>query len=193
MANQTWEILANAPSYSSENTGTVYKESTTLTDVSPGGNTLGQAFTIGRDCPPLEAGTILRYTARGTYSNTGTPTIILGLYYGGVAGVALAETIAIKTSSGVSNQSWALEATSRVISVGPTGKIITQGVVDGFEAVSAETTSVGSTMMPETTSTGGEATINTDESKILTIGAKWGASSASNLLTVYQWYVEILN
>lgn len=193
MANQSWETLANAPSYSSENVGTAYKESTTLTDISPGGNTAGQAFTVGRDCPPLEPGTIIRFNARGIFSNTATPTLIMGLYWGGVAGVSIAETVAITTPSGVTTQSWNLEATSRVLSVGTSGKIITQGVVDGIESVSLTSTSAGSTLMPETTATGGEATINTSENKILTVGAKWGTSSASNTITCYQWIVEFLN
>src|SRR5258708_28110693 len=33
-------------------------------------------------------GATLRLTAFGTFSNTGTPTLLLGFYYGGVAGVA---------------------------------------------------------------------------------------------------------
>lgn len=193
MANQTWVSMANAPSPSSEGAGSVLKNSTTLTDISPGSNLAAQAFTIGRDCPPLEAGTILRYTARGIFSTTTKPTLVLGLYWGAVAGTVMAESVAITCAESVTNQAWSLEATSRVISVGTTGKILTQGVIFGIEAAGITTTSAGVTLFPAPTSTGGESTIDTSVQKILTIGAKWGTASESNSITCYQWYVETLN
>lgn len=191
MAFQTWETLINAYQTSGNSTGAAYKKSTTLTDISPGGNTAGQALTIPASF--LVPGNILSYRAAGIFSTTSAPTIILGLYYGGVAGVALAETVAITTVSGGANITWMLEATSRVVSTGTSGKILTQGSVVGVEAKSLAGTSAGTTMMPEESSTAGEATINTSESKILTVGAKWGTESESNTITCYQWLVEILN
>lgn len=194
MANQSWGTLANAPSYSSENTGIVLENSTTETDISPGANKEGFAFTVGRDCPALESGQVLRYTARGTISFLTSAEIVIGLFWGGYAsGVALAKTASIKCPTAATNQMWNLEATSRLVSVGESGKILTHGVIDGVEADSALATSSGSTMMPQESATGGEATINTTVNKTLTLGAKWTAASTSNKIQIYQWLVEILN
>jgi hypothetical protein len=189
MANQTFVQCANAGQISGIGKGAVYKKSTTLADVSPGGTT--GAVVVPANY--LEVGKIIRFTACGIYSNTSAPKLIFGLYYGGVAGTALAETIEVTTPSGVTNQSWGMEATSIVQSIGPSGKIITQGNVTGIESVSLTTASASTTLMPEITSTGGEATINTEEAKILTVGAKWLTESESNALTCYQFLVEFLN
>lgn len=191
MAQQTWEVLLNAYEYSGTKSGAALKESTALTDISPGANTAGQALLI--PAGTLKVGNILRYTACGTYSTTGTPTLKLGLYWGGVAGITLAETIAVETKSSVTHQSWRLEAISRVVEIGSSGAILTQGTVVGVESVSAITTNAGTTMLPEEATGGNEVTINTDESKIITVSGKWSASSASNAINCYQWLVELLN
>lgn len=191
MAMQTWETLINAYQFSGTNKGTALKESTTLTDISPGANTAGQALTIPASY--LQPGNILRYTAVGIFGTTGKPALKMGLYYGGVAGTALAETIEVTCPETVTTQSWMLEAITRVSEVGTSGKCFTQGVARGIEAVSLATQTASTTMMPETTATGGEATIDTSVAKIITVGAKWGTSNAANTITCYQWLVEILN
>jgi hypothetical protein len=192
MAFQTWETLVNAYQYSGSNVGTVLENTETLTAISPGAETAGKQLVIPANY--LNVGSVIRYSATGIFSTTGTPTLILGIYYGGVAGVVLAETIAITTPSGGANLSWALEAISRVKEVGSTGKIYTQGWCRGVEAKSLTSTTAGTTMMPEETSTGGEsASLNTGENKSIVLGAKWGTASTSNKITCYQWLVEILN
>lgn len=190
MAIQTWVQTANSGQPSGLGKGEVYKKSTTLTDVSPGGKEKGP-LTIPANY--LEVGKIIRCSASGIFSTTSKPTLVLGIYWGGVTGVALCETIAITSVETAANISWLMEAQSTVLSLGTSGKIITQGQVVGVEAKSLTSTSAGTTLMPEETATGGEATINTVESKILTIGAKWGTESESNALTCYQFSVEFLN
>lgn len=192
MAFQTWETLINAYQYSGSNVGAVLENSETKSAISPGAEEAGKALVIPANY--LNVGSIIRYSATGIFSTTGTPNLTLGLYYGGVAGVILAESIAIKTPETASNISWALEAISRVKEVGTTGKIFTQGWIRGVEAKSLTSTTAGTTMMPEETSTGGEsASLNTGESKSIVLGALWGTKSASNKITCYQWLVEILN
>src|SRR5581483_1962798 len=119
MATPTWVTLANANQSNQTSTGAALASSTTLTDISPGGNTAGQAFQTQPD--QLYPGQMLRFTAAGIYGTTGTPTLLIGLYYGGVAGVALAATAATTTASGVSNGIWTLSAMARVISTGTSG------------------------------------------------------------------------
>lgn len=185
MATPAFESLANANQHNQTNTGSALATSVTLTDISPGGNTLGQAFQLQPE--QLYPGQMLRFTAAGIYSTTATPTLLLGLYYGGVAGVALAATAATTTASGVSNGTWTLSAMARVISVGTTGSISTIGSVLGIAATSANPV-----LLPATSSSGNTVTIDTSVAKLITVGAQWGTSSASNTITCYQWAVEYL-
>lgn len=178
-------LLANAGQTNQTSTGSALASSSSLTDISPGGNTLGQAFQINADV--LQPGTMLRYRANGIYSTTGTPTLLLGLYWGGIAGTALAVTAATTTASGVSNGTWILDATTRVISTGTSGTAVTIGSVLGIAATSANPT-----LMPATSSNGGQATIDTSTNKIVTVGAQWGTPSSSNTITCYQFAIEIL-
>src|SRR6185295_7919790 len=74
-------------------------------------------FTSARDLPvgdattkfhqilggQLEGGAQLRVKGWGVMSNTGTPTVILGLYYGGVAGTALVASTAKTTTTAMAN------------------------------------------------------------------------------------------
>lgn len=190
MAFQTWETLINAYQTSGSSSGEVFKKFTSKKDITPGTNVAGQALTIPASF--LVPGNILSYRASGIFSTTGTPSLTLGLYWGGVAGTALAETIAVTAPTG-SNFSWILEASSRVISTGTSGKILTQGSVQGMEAKSTLSTSASTTMMPEESASGGEATIDTSTAKIITVGATWGTESESNSIQCFQWIVEILN
>jgi hypothetical protein len=195
MAFQSWVTMINADNYSGENKGSALKNSTTITDISPGANEAGKALTIPASY--LSIGNIIRYTASGIYSvETGTkPTLKLALYYGGAAaGVVLAETIEITTVESATNLSWMMEGMSRVTEVGTTGKLITQANVAGIEAKSLTAASASTTMMPEETATGGEsASIETGVAKTITLAAKWGTAKEANTIICYQWIVEILN
>lgn len=188
---ETWIKVGNAFIPSGNKTGTAYANSTALTDVSPGAGTAGLAFSIGQDYPVLKIGSLVRVTAAGIFSTEGAPKLKLGLYWGGVAGVALAETVEV-TCPTTTNAVWTLNATIRILETGTSGKASTLGTVTGIEAVSAAAASAGVTMLPGTSASGGESTVNTQEAKVLTLGAKWGTAVAANTLTVYQWIVETL-
>jgi len=177
MPNQFWSALISPP-YTAA--GAAYASSTTLTDVSPTPN-----FTIPANY--LIPGTAIKMTAFGTHSNTGTPTLILGFYYGGVAGTAIAATSAITTTTGATNWPWKLEFYGTVRTNGATGTILGHGFLD----LATSLTAVTHRPIPETALA--TVTIDTTAAKAVTVGAQWGTSSASNTLTCHGFYFEAKN
>jgi hypothetical protein len=123
----------------------------------------------------------------GTFSNTSTPTLILGFYYGGVAGVALGATGATTTTTGATNWPWRLEMTCVVRSVGSSGTIMCQGTVDLATSLTAVT------HIPIPATALATVSIDTTTAKAITCGATWGTNSASNTLMCHQMIVEALN
>lgn len=177
MPAQFWEAVLNSPG---NGAGAAYNTSTTITDVSA-------APQLVLPANFMYPGQSFRLTAFGVFSTTATPTLRLGFYYGGVAGVALADTGAITTGSGVANVPWRLELTSTVRTVGATGTIISQGFCDFGTTVAAVT------HLPLPNTALATVTIDTTAAKALTVGATWSASSASNTLTCHQFLVEAMN
>src|SRR6266566_5089730 len=119
MPVQFWESTLNSPGIGA---GASYNTSNTITDVSP-------APQLVLPANFLYAGQSLRMTAFGTYANSATtPTLILGFYYGGVAGVALAASTAVTTTNTATvNWPWRMEATAMVRTAGASGTIICNG------------------------------------------------------------------
>lgn len=175
MAAQFWETLLNAQQ--TRSAGAAYVSSTSLTDVSPAPQLILPANF-------LQDTSVLKVTASGTFSNTSTPTLILGVYYGGAAGTKLAASGATTTTTGATNWPWRLEATVTVRSIGATGTAMTTGVL--YLATSLTAFSV----IPIDAAAQTVATIDTTTAKALTLVAQWGTSSASNTLTVNQFLVE---
>lgn len=180
---QTWDSLLNEGQFNQLNVGSALASSTALVDITAGGATAGQAFTFPVNY--LQQGFALRIRANGIVSNTGTPTLLIGLYYGGVSGTALATTGAATTASSLSNTTWRAEWDMRVDAVGTSGSIRTNGYVFGPYAAF--------TMMPATSSSGNNVTISTAAQNILTVGAQWGTNSASNSVQLINFTVEKLN
>lgn len=177
MPMMTWEALLNSPQPTGA--GTALNTSTTLTDISP-----APQYVLPANF--LQAGSALRLTAFGTFSNTATPTLLVGFYYGGVAGVALAATNAYTTTTAASTWSWRAECTMTVRTTGLTGTAITQGVYQNPTSL----TVFNQIPMPATAL--GTVTIDTTAAKAITVGAQWGASSASNTITCHGFYIESL-
>jgi len=150
--------------------GASYNTSITLTDVSLAPQRQFAAM-------QLEPGTIVECWARGHFSNTGTPTLLLGFYWGGVAGVALAASTAITTTTGATLWPWKLHYRGTVRAVGTSGQI--QG--DGELYLGTSLTALTIREIPETAALR-TVTIDTTIVKTLSVGAQWGASSASNAL-----------
>lgn len=159
--------------------GAAYASSTTITDVSPTPN-------ITLPANLLEVGSLLRMSAVAKFSNTGTPTLVSGFYYGGVAGTALAATSAITTTTAATNWQLRLFYEGRVRSIGSTGTILGSGWV----AISTSLTAWTFRPIPETAIA--TVTIDTTTAKTLTMGATWGTNSASNTLTCLHFDVELV-
>jgi len=177
MAAQFWETLLNAQQ--TRSAGAAYNTSVTLTDVSPAPQLILPANF-------LQDTSVLKVTATGTFSNTSTPTLLLGVYYGGVAGTKLAASGATTTTTGATNWPWRLEATITVRTIGSAGTAVTAGVL--YLATSLTAYSV----IPIDAAAQTTATINTTAASALTLGAQWGTNSVSNTLTCNQFLVESL-
>lgn len=161
--------------------GAAYNTSVTLTDVSP------TPAINTRNLPPLGLGSILRLTSWGTASNTATPTLILGFYYGAVAGIALVASTAVTTTTAMSSWAWYLEYIGIVRSLGASGTILGAGRVE----IPTSLTAFTARRLPETALA--TVTIDTTVGKDITTGAQWGTSSGSNTLTCHGMTAEVLN
>lgn len=175
MPNMTWNTLLNSPQATVA--GTALASSVTLTDVSAAPNYVLPANF-------LQNGSALRFTAFGVLSTTGTPTVLLGVYYGGVAGTALAASAAITTGSGVTNVPWKLDLITTVRSTGTSGTAMSHGTLHLGTSVSAVNVAPVPAIALAT------VTVDTTAAKALTVGAQWGTSSASNTLTCHGFYIE---
>lgn len=184
MPVQYWSSQINPINSANLPAAVAYNTSITLTDVSPGA--ASNAATI-IPANSLQVGSTIRVTAHGTFSNTGTPTLLLGVYYGAVAGTKLAATGATTTTTAATNWPFRLEYTGTVRSVGTSGTIMGGGVV--YLATSLTTYA----MIPIDAAAAATVTIDTTAAKALTLGAQWGTSSASNTLTVTNFIVESLS
>lgn len=160
--------------------GTALASSTSLTDISAAPNYVLPANF-------LVAGSVLRFTAFGVFSTTGTPTLLLGVYYGAVAGAnPIAVSSAVTTGSGVTNVPWRIEVTTVVRTAGTAGTAMSQGFLDMGTSVSA----VNHLPLPQTALAA--TTHDTTAAKALTVGAQWSANSASNTITCHGFIIESL-
>lgn len=175
---QYWN--ASIPPFASAD-GTALASSTTLTDVS-----LAPQITLPANF--LEVGMRIRLEAFLTFSTTGTPTLLTGFYYGGVAGSALAASSAVTTGSAAAAWSVILRYLGQVRAIGSSGSIVGQGEL---QLGTALTTFTGRPI-PEVAASR-TVTIDTTVAKALTVGAQWGTSSASNTITCNDFTVTLLN
>jgi hypothetical protein len=174
---QWWVSCPNSPG---QGAGSAYASSTSATDVSPNPQYMSQTY------GPMYTGQRWRFVGWATASNTSTPTLNLGVYYGGVAGAALATSGAITTTSSMSSWLWKIEVYSEVRSLGSSGTIYSFGLI----YIPTSSTAVTVQQMSGTAQT---VTVNTTTNSTLTFGATWGTSSSSNTLTVQGWSIEQMN
>lgn len=161
--------------------GAAYASSTSLTDVSPTPH-------IKLPANFLEIGSKVRLWAAGQFSNTSTPTLLLGFYYGAIAGSALAASSAITTTTGATAWPWNMEYRGTVRATGTSGSIQGQGVLRLGTAL----TSFTIRPIPEVAASR-TVTIDTSVEKTITVGAQWGTNNASNTLTCTDLVVEVLS
>lgn len=152
-----------------------YNTSTTLTAVSPGG-AANPPWIPGSS---LKQGAVVELEAWGTISTSGTtPTILLGFYYGGTAGVVLAASTAVT----LTNQAgvawpWRMIYRGRVTQNGTAGSI--NGI--GELQLGSSLTAFTARRIPETVAAMTVA-IDTTVNKAVVVGATWGTSAATNIL-----------
>jgi len=159
-----------------------YASSTTLTDVSA-----LPAITLPANA--LEPGVEIELYAEGQFSNTGTPTLLLGFYFGGVAGVALAASGAITTITGATAWAWQMRYRGTVRAAGSTGSIQGQGAL----YMPASLTQFQAAYAIPAVAASRVATIDTTAAKAVTVGAQWGTSSASNTLTCTNISLQLIS
>lgn len=135
----------------------------------------------------LNPGSRIRVEAWGVASNTGTPTLILGLYWGGVAGTALLVSTAKTTTTAMSNWEWHAYAMIRVLTTGVSGSMIGSG----YWKLPTALTTWTDIRWPET-APAAVTSLDTTVQKALTIGATWGTASASNTITMHDMDVQIV-
>jgi hypothetical protein len=176
MPIQSWEAVLNVPGVGA---GTALASSTTLTDISP-------APQLVLPANYLYVGQRLRLKAYGIYSAVSTPTLLLGAYYGGVAGTALAATAANTAGNGVL-WPWQLWLDIYVRSVGSSGTLWVNGLVNLGSSLAAFTTYA----LPSSQTQ--PITVNSTTANALTVGAQWGALSASNTITCEDVYIEAIS
>lgn len=185
MSNMSWVSLLNAGQPNQTQLGTALSNTTSATDITPGANAGGQAFSFPAGY--LQPGLQFRVRASGIISTAATaPTLNLGVYLGGVAGTALATSGAVTTLASLANAIWRLEADLRVDAAGTSGQIRTLATLTGISASPILLPGGGS-------SSGNSVTVNTSLAQILTVGASWGTASASNSLQVVLFAIEQLN
>lgn len=164
--------------------GTALASSVTLTDISPAPQK------VPTNTVMLEIGMEIECNAWGEFSTAATPTLLLGFYWGGVAGTALAASTAITTGSAAAAWPWQLYYRGQVRSLGTSGSIKGAGLLSLPTSLTAVTTR----SIPETAAA---RTVTLDTTpggaKTLTVGAQWGTSSASNTVTCYGLSVVVIN
>jgi hypothetical protein len=174
---QAWVATVNSPG---QGAGTAFNNSSSASDISPAPQYQSQTY------GPMYVGQKWRFKAAGIYSNTSTPTLNLGIYYGGVAGTALCTSGTVTTTTGASSWWWLLEVLMEVRSLGSSGTVWCQGWFDN----PTSSTAVTRLQMSATSQT---VTINTTTNSALTVGATWGAASSSNTITCELFSIEQMN
>jgi hypothetical protein len=179
MPSQSWAALLNEQA-NVHLSGSPLASSAALTDVSAAPQLTIPGYS-------LQPGSVLRLTAEGVFSNTGTPTLLLGFYFGGIAGTALAASGAITTITAATNWRWRMVYEGVVRTIGSSGTIMGGGILY-MPASLAQFQAA----YPIPAVAQAAVTIDTTTAKTVTVGAQWGTSSPSNTLTVNKFLVESL-
>ena len=185
MAQQSWTALANdVPPVAAitSNTFTGPQDITTGTT-----GTLGVPLTVPGNF--FRVGQAWRFTAAGTYSVTGTPTLAFGIYVG-TAAQAVSPTLT--ASSGVTTMNWQLNVagTVRTIGASTVGTMLCSGLLQ--YQVSSNTAAPAFLPVQQAPLAVGTG-FNTTIANALTVSATYGTSNASNIVVLHEWLVEYLN
>lgn len=146
----------------------------------------------------MQDGRLLKLTAYGRHSTTGTPTLTFAIRWGGVSGTVICQSGAMTTGSAVTAAMWQLEALIQTRSNGSSGTVFAVGkVVLGEDAAatvgSATNASAVGLMGSAGVATPAAVTVDLTADTALSITADWSAQSASNTLTGHVYTIEALN
>lgn len=122
--------------------------------------------------------------AAGTFSTTGTPTLILGPYLGTTA---LGVNSALTTASGAATLPWLLDTWTVVNTDGTSGKAKTTGTLTYGTTLTAITT------IPIPAIALADVTIDTTVGAVWSVKATWSVASVSNIITCSHFSVEYTN
>lgn len=135
----------------------------------------------------LEPGSELRMRAMGHFSNTGTPTLSIGFFWG-TASVPLGQSSLITTTTAATAWPWQIEYEGRVRAIGTAGSIYGQGMlILGTALTTATIVPVPITQALRTSA------IDTTIEKVVGVGAQWGTSNAANTITCEKFIVELIS
>lgn len=135
----------------------------------------------------LEPGCEVWLKAVGHFSNTGTPTLSIGFFWG-TAAVPLGQSNLITTTTAATAWPWILEYEGRVRAVGTSGSIYGQGSLKLGTSLTAITEQFVPVSQALRTST-----IDTSIEKVVGVGAQWGTSSSSNTITVEKFTCVVVS
>lgn len=184
MEPQGWVELANSPLPITD--GTALASSAALTAISSSAATNPTWTAAANRWFP---GAVVRCYASGRMSNVATtPTLLIGLYYGGAGGTSLANTGAITTTTApVTNVTWNAEFYVTCRGIGTSGLLFCTGWVTGISG----TGGVSTVQIPATAPA--SATVDTTAAKSLDLCAQWGTSAAGNSIQCHTFTIEALN
>lgn len=135
-------------------------------------------------------GRVLRLTARGKLSTTGTPTLIFRLRWGGVAGTLLALSETLTMGSGVTDVNWEIELDIQTRVNGATGSLLVMGRLIVHTASGTVLTNI---MGVSGFDAPAPVTVDLTADTALSLSAQWGTASASNTLTGMQQLLTSMN
>lgn len=185
MGQTTWQGIVN-PERQIAQAGTALANSAVATDISPAAQ-----FSFGAD-GFSKPGEFVVVEAAGILSTAASanPTLLLGIYWGGIAGTVLGTFPA--WTAVVSAASWAWSLRVKVVwrAVGASGTA--SAYTAGFCLMPA-TASAYQAAVPITTAQPVAASLDTTASKTLTLGATWSSAVASTSVTCQQFTVDVKN
>ncbi len=155
----------------------------------------------------MQDGRSLRIRAFGGYGTTATPSCVISLRWGGVAGTILGKTGLNVLTSGVGGGAsmtapWTFEAVIQTRSNGSSGTLMTNGEIIWYTSTLGTAGTVTNYGMPSalvsgTTGAPGTAaavsTVDLTADTALSFTALWSASNAANSIQVYNYTIEALN
>lgn len=131
----------------------------------------------------LQTGTAIRTEAWGSFSTTGTPTLVFGVYYGTTA---LAVNVALTTASGAVTLPWHLRTITHVRSIQPATSVVT--ITQG--ELWYGTTLTATTQIPIPGVALATTNLDNTAAQNWSVKATYSASSASNIVVLHAFTVE---